>query len=259
MVGGFLPILVKFNFMAQIATLTFFRYTSLPSKAWGFFMMQFAHPHLQRASGCQFYKLMGSGKGNGFNPYPDWSVYSLLQVWENEEAASEFFTHSTLMKKYQRKSSECWTVFLKNIAAKGHWSGKNPFEPSGSLDANNPLIAVITRATIRKRHLRKFWNYVPHSEKPLTDASGLIYTKGIGEVPVVQMATFSIWSSLESLQKFAYQSKEHVVAIEKTRHFDWYKEEMFSRFQPYKSIGKWQGEIMLPELDAGPDFGQKHQ
>ncbi|MEL7222238.1 MAG: DUF3291 domain-containing protein, partial [Bacteroidota bacterium] len=63
----------------QITTITFFRYHSLKDKCWAFFMMQFAHQHLAKTQGLSFYKLMGSGKGLGFSPWPDWSIYSLLQ------------------------------------------------------------------------------------------------------------------------------------------------------------------------------------
>jgi hypothetical protein len=73
----------------------------------------------------------------------------------------------------------------------------------------------------------------------------LIYTKGIGEAPLVQMATFSIWESLDALKNFAYTSPEHKEAIRKTRQIDWYKEEMFARFQPYQSTGVWCGHNPL--------------
>ncbi|MFQ3269562.1 MAG: hypothetical protein ACI9B2_001372, partial [Flavobacteriales bacterium] len=61
--------------MAQITTISFFNYRGLLNKVWAFAMMQFAHKFLQNISGQSFYKLMGSGKGMGFNPMPDWSTY----------------------------------------------------------------------------------------------------------------------------------------------------------------------------------------
>ena len=231
--------------MPQITTLTFFRYTSLTSKLWAFGMMQFAHAPLAKVDGLQTYKLMGTGK-DGFNPFADWSVYALLQIWDDEIVAHRFFEHSKLMKRYQSKSSERCTLFLRNIKAKGEWSGKNPFEKSEFLDETNSFIAVITRATIKKRLLFKFWKYVPTSQKPLEQNEGLVYTKGIGEVPFLQMATFSIWKDKESLMQFAYRSKEHAKAIAETKRLDWYKEELFSRFQPYKSLGSWKGMGPLP-------------
>ncbi len=101
---------------------------------------------------------MGTGK-EGFNPLPDWSVYGLLQIWENQEATSSFFETSDLMRSYTKKSDERWTVYMKSLSAKGEWSGSNPFEKSNSLDEGNSLISVITRATIKPKLLFKFWKY----------------------------------------------------------------------------------------------------
>jgi len=153
------------------------------------------------------------------------------------------------MKRYEAKSSEQWCIYMKSVGAKGAWSGKNPFVKSEEVDLENPLIAVITRATIKRKHFLKFWKFVPTSQAPLANNNGLIYTKGIGEVPFLQMATFSVWRDKASLMDFAYNSKEHTEAIKKTRQIDWYKEELFSRFQPYKSIGSWKGENPLETIN----------
>ena len=208
--------------------------------------MQFAHASIRKTPGLTFYKLMGSGKDPGFNPLPDWSGYALLCNWENQAAANDFLQQAPIFKRYQDHTTEQWTIFMRQIHAKGLWSGSNPFSPASDLDETNPLIAVITRATIRKKNLVQFWRYVPISQSPiLKGCKGLIYTKGIGEVPLVQMATFSIWQSMEDLKNFAYNSPEHKEAISKTHKIDWYKEEMFARFQPYHSIGKWTGKDLL--------------
>lgn len=204
--------------------------------------MQLAHKHLRQVPGITFYKLMGSGKDLGFNPLPDWNVYALLVVWESEQAAHQFFTHAAIFQQYKLHCTEQWTIFLKTLQVKGLWSGGNPFEPSTNIEDTNSLVAVITRATIRPSKLIKFWRYVPTSQQPIKKGcEGLIFTKGIGEAPLVQMATFSIWENKEALKNFAYKSAEHRIAIEKTRQLDWYKEEMFVRFQPFKSLGTWGG------------------
>lgn len=224
----------------RITTITFFKYKDFRNKWWAFNMMNEAHGFLAEMEGLHFYKLMGCGKNEGFNPYPDWSTYSLLAVW-NEAADAERFLTSELMNLYREKTVETWTIFMKNIVAKGMWSGQNPFEQSSTLNPDIPLIAVITRATIKTRKLLSFWRYVPTSHLRLRGNEGLIYSNGIGEIPVIQMATFSIWKDKTSLMNFAYKSREHHTAIQKTRQLDWYKEEMFTRFQPYKSVGTWRG------------------
>lgn len=208
-------------------------------------MMQFAHKQLHNVDGLLFYKLLGSGKAE-FNPRPDWSVYALLQVWDNETKADLFFERSAIMDKYKQRSSEQWTLYLKNKIARGKWAGQQPFMAHDNLSEAIPYVAAITRATIKTKFLRKFWKSVPASQKPLSDNAGLLYTKGIGEVPIKQMATFSLWKNQQALDEFAYQSKAHVKVIGETRRLNWYKEELFSRFQPYRTIGSWEGLDPLP-------------
>ncbi len=236
--------------MSQITTITLFRYTSLKAKIWAFGMMLFAHPPLKKVEGLQFYRLWGSGKRQ-FSPFPDWSIYALLQVWEGEEYANRFFETSRLMKKYHRRADELWSLYLKNKSSRGEWSGKNPFKKHQNLDEENPFVVAITRATIKTRLLYRFWKYVPESQKQMQQNKGLIYTKGFGEVPIKQMATFSVWKDKKYLDAFAYQSSPHVKAIGYTRDLKWYSEELFSRFQPFKSVGTWNGKNPLSELSDG--------
>jgi hypothetical protein len=234
------------NAMNSITTLTLFRFTNVRARVWAFGQMRFAHAAMATIKGLQFYKLLGSGRDLGFSPFPDWCVYALLAVWDDEKSAEVFFEKATVFQQYKANSTEQWTVFMKPLSAKGLWSGKNPFVQSSVLDRNNALIAVITRATIKPHKLLTFWRFVPTSQRPIQmGCPGLIYTKGIGEAPLVQMATFSIWESLDALKDFAYNSPEHKEAIKRTHQFDWYKEEMFARFQPYKSTGVWGGHNPL--------------
>ncbi|MDE0471885.1 MAG: spheroidene monooxygenase [Ekhidna sp.] len=228
--------------MDQVTTITFFRYAGL-EKVWALSMMQFAHRYLVKTSGLTFYKLLGTGKGDGFSPWPDYSSYALLQVWDNEQAADCFFQSNPLSLKYHRHSLERWTLYMRVVKADGQWSGENPFITHVS--DNIGSVAIITRATIKASKLRTFWSYVPTSGKPLKRNEGLLYTKGIGEVPFLQMATFSLWKDEDSMKKFAYQSKEHGKAIALTKSLNWYKEELFARFYPYRSEGTWHGQAPL--------------
>ncbi len=240
----------------QITTLTFFRYKTLFNKIWAFGMMQFAHSSLSRVEGQTFYKLLGSGKA-GFNPMPDWTVYALLQVWENQESADRFFADSGLMVRYRKKSDEHWVLYMKNKMSRGRWAGKMPFSPHPATSEDIPYVAAITRATIKFKFLRKFWKSVPASQRPLNDNPGLLFTKGIGEVPFLQMATFSLWKDQPSLDAFAYRSREHIKVIGDTRKLGWYREELFSRFQPYRYEGSWKGAD-LRTLDINlPDQNQR--
>jgi hypothetical protein len=221
-----------------ITTLSFFKYESIKSKIWAFGMMQFAHKHLQNVDGMGFYKLMGSGKQLG-RPFADWSVYALLQVWEDESHADKFIRGSSLFSKYRQQAAQHCSIYMKCLSTHGEWSKQTPFLPVQNHDKSNPYVAVITRATIKSRWLWTFWRQAIKSEKPIHSAEGLLYAKGIGEVPLKHMATFSIWSDIEGLKKYAYRTKEHNKAIKMTRALDWYAEESFSRFQPYRIDGHW--------------------
>ena len=216
--------------MQQVTCIQLFTYEGFSSKFWAFKMMQFAHKHFKNVNGLRFYKLMGSGKDFGFNPLPDWSTYALLTVWDDSSYATNFFENSDLFVQYKTRATRIQTHFMTCVKSHGLWSNQNPFEINTSASNKNSKIAVITRATIRKRHLLKFWNYVPESTKMLKRSEDLIYTKGIGEVPIIQMATFSIWNNFDAIKKFAYRDKHHQKAIQMTKKYNWYKEEMFSRF-----------------------------
>ena len=218
--------------MSQITTLTILTYKGFIDKFWALSMMQFGHKYMKSVKGQSFYKLMGSGKDN-FNPFPDWGVYAVLQVWDDRSFADQFFEEHKLSHLYQKHAAKMEVLYMDSIQAKGLWNGGNPFESTLSQNdlKNEDKIAVITRASIKTSMLFTFWKYVPESQQPLKNAKGLVYTKGFGELPFVEMATFSLWNSLEDLHAFAYQSHEHMKAIQKTRTLDWYSEEMFSRFR----------------------------
>lgn len=228
-----------------ITTLTFYKYAGWRNQLWAFTMMQLAHRKMKRTKGLLFYKLLGSGKEH-FNPRPDFSVYGVLQVWDSKESAANYFNHTGLSENYKHHSTHQLTFYMLNIKAYGQWSGKNPFEKSSTISSENPFIAVITRATIKWSMLKKFWDYVPTSQKDLVDNPNLLFSAGVGERPVTQMATFSLWDNEEALKKFAYKSKNHRHAVQQTQALQWYKEEMFTRFQPYKIKGGWP-DFVIPE------------
>ena len=184
----------------QVTTLTFFSYDSFTGRFWAFTQMQFAHAHLRNVPGQHWYKLLGSGKGKGFNPWPDWSTYSLLQVWDTERAL-ESYINAESFRRFLKRAGSVEMYLLNPLSAKGKWDGSNPFITSEKREADTPL-AVLTRATIRYRELIPFWSYVPRSQEGLFDSEHLLFTKGIGEVPFRQMATFSVWSSETAIGNF---------------------------------------------------------
>ncbi len=233
----------------MVTTFSFIHYHGFKNKYWGFTMMQLSHPHVKNIPGLKFYKVLGTGAGNGFKPSPEFSTYCFLGVWEDEKKADDFLNNSALFKKYREHSTEIWTVYMKSLRVHGTWDGKQPFIPDKHPPAGE-IISVITRATIASRHLLKFWKKVPSVSAPLKDQEGLLLSVGIGEWPLKQMATFSIWKDEAAMNAYAYQNPKHIEAIKLTRTLNWYTEEMFARFRPYRSGGTWGGKDLLEGISV---------
>ncbi len=137
---------------------------------------------------------------------------------------------------------------MQPVQAHGAWSGVNPFLPLATITSNGP-IAVLTRATLQLSRMRAFWSEVPNTSRVLEKAEGRIASIGIGEAPFVRQATFSLWRSEEEMQAFAYRS-DHQRVIRRTREERWYREELFARFVPIASEGKWEGRDPLAGVKA---------
>ncbi len=230
--------------MSSVTSVSFFKLDNLKAKWWAFKQMRLAHYQLKGIPELKFYKLMGSGAGQGFSLKPDWSVYVFLGVWENEAAFQNFRDENEWFSEYREKAGEEYSLLLKAFKAKGSWNSQSPFNNQGG-NPKSSLMAVLTRASIKKSMLFQFWRYVPGVSDFLSTQRGLIYAKGIGEWPLVEQATFSLWNSTELMQSFAYQQKKHAEVVKKTRELGWYSEELFARFEPVKSWGSWKDKDLL--------------
>ena len=227
--------------MKQIVSITFFRFEGFKNRWWAFTQMGkkvFLNTQTANITGISFIKMFGAGSGNGFNLMPNFGVYGLLTVWENEAAARLFFNENEVFKSYQKRATEIFTVFLQPIMAHGKWDSVEPFEKNG---INNPLapIAVLTRGSIKTKYIYKFHQFTRTTSRSLEDAEGRIFSIGIGELPIVQQVTFSLWENEEAMKNFAYKNPHHAVVIKKTRELSWYSEELFARFQVLRTEGSW--------------------
>lgn len=229
----------------QITTFTLFRFEGKQT-FWIFGQMQKSLKGFKAVPGLEFFKLMGSGGKNGFSKMLNVNVYALLAVWESEHAATSFFDESKHFAGFERRATEIWTIYMNTCKVHGKWSGLNPFQNTKPYQSGP--IAVITRARIKLRFLRKFWSYVPAVSRNLDERDGSIFSVGIGEYPWLMQATFSLWEDEESMRNYAYRSKVHSEVIQKTRELGWYSEELFANFVPYRTVGSWEGENPLRSL-----------
>jgi hypothetical protein len=200
--------------------------------------------------GVTFWKLLGCGKNGTFDIQPDLTQWGLLAVWESEEDFVRFQQDSFLQKWWKVFTNEQWTVLCQPYESHGSWDGKEPFYTTGTSRNYQGKIAVLTRASIRISKLKSFWSNVPEVAHNLQQAKGFITSVGIGELPFIRQATFSIWESLDDVKQFAYRQREHANVIKKTRREDWYSEELFARFIPIRMEGKLSGKAIADPINA---------
>jgi spheroidene monooxygenase len=90
---------------------------------------------------------------------------------------------------------------------------------------------------------------VPTISKTQKDYRGLIFSQGVGEVPILEQATFTIWESVQSMEEFAYNTF-HGKAVQRVRQANGFKEQMFTRFKPIMTLGSWEGKNILAEYNV---------
>lgn len=220
---------------------------------WGLAQMGTSVPALKKIPGLLFYKLLGSGKGIGFSIKPNFYRYGLMCTWASEAEADAFFNTSELIQEYMAHTDEIWTVKLYPFQVHGLWDGEQPFDPVLEEKYTAGPIAVLTRASINWRALPSFWRFVPTTSKALEQAEGLLCSIGLGELPFIRQATFSVWESAEAMKQYAYRNPFHQEVIKRTRSEKWYSEELFARFAPFSSSGTWHGVDPLQHMLTSSD------
>lgn len=195
---------------------------------------------------------MGSGKNGTFDKTPDWQQWALLEVFKSDDLPEKMlkFTANNSTPKFINAywkffKVEKLTIVLQPIESHGKWDGKLCFGILPKQTDYAGQIAVLTRATIRLNKLNAFWSNVSGVANQMSTAKGFITSFGIGEVPFVKQATFSVWQSKQSMKDFAYNMHEHKEVIQKTKKENWYSEEMFTRFIVLYSFGTLNGKNPL--------------
>ncbi len=235
----------------QAISISFFRFEGVFARLWAFAQMQFARRKLERIPEIGFYKLFGTGTGEGFTPVPNFGVYAVMATWPDLETARARVEGAQAFRDYRAHASESGTVYLSAVASRGRWDAREPFEVSQAEPAPRP-IAVLTRATVRGRHLLRFWGRTPDISETVRAQDHLRFKIGMGEVPWVQQVTFSIWDDPESMLAFAYRSSSHGEAVRRVRDGRWFKEELYARFRVLHWDGTWDGRDPLRALAGTP-------
>lgn len=209
-------------------------------------MMGVARLSLGRVPGIGFWKLLGSGTGEGFTPIPNTGVYAILAVWPDADTAQNQTESAPIYRRYLSRASESWTLFLAPTSSRGQWSGHAAFNPQKT--SSTGPIAALTRASVRPRKALKFWARVPDISAVIGADPNVAFKIGVGEVPLLHQVTFSIWPDADSMAQFARHDGPHARAIAAVRGGDWFREELYARFNITSERGTWGGLSPLARL-----------
>lgn len=232
--------------MVQTVTLSFFRFESPWNRFWVLGQMGLARFGLRKMPGVEFWKLCGSGIGEGFTPVPNTKVWAILVVWDSAERACAGLDGGPVFQRWRARSDESWSVYLTPTSARGSWSGRVPFEATDT-PHHGPL-AALTRATIRPRKLLRFWEREPDISAVIGADPNVAFKIGIGEVPWLHQVTFSIWPDTTSMNAFA-RGGPHAEAIRAVRREGWFREELYARFDVTGARGSWGGSCPLGAIE----------
>ena len=177
--------------------------------------------------GLKFIKLLGTGSKDGFSVIPDFSSYVMITSWENDEFRKKFIDENKLFQEIINKSSKRIEIKIDPYNYIGSWNGINPFKNKSSYKEGK--IIVLTRARVRLNKLINFFISTSYAAKSINSRKGAEYYKGVGELPIIEQATISIWKSEQSMKDYAYSDKNHLKIINKARKNKWYSEELFVR------------------------------
>lgn len=198
-----------------------------------------------------FYKLLGCGQKGSFQLHPDWNQYGIITVNNSEDFSSsilqsdytawkQWYYGKFISSWWKFLGVETWTIVLKPITSHGRWNGVELFN-NISEPYKGGQIAVLTRASIRPSKAIEFWKNIASVEQEIVNTKGLKFSVGIGEMPLLRQATFSVWTDMDSMKSFAYERLQHQTVIRKTRERNWYSEELFARFIPLQTAGSLRG------------------
>jgi hypothetical protein len=199
---------------------------------------------LAQIDGLRFWRLLGTGAGRSTGPGVDLHRTAMFAVWDHEAALDAYLAASA---HRWAQAPEAWHVRLRAAGGHGCWRG---FDVLGALEPAADIagpVAVITRATVRIRASREFRAAGPGVDAELAASDGLLAVVGFGEAPVGRLGTFSLWRDVAAMRAFAERGPCHRDVVRRTRAERWYREELFARFQPYRSSGSWDGRDPLAD------------
>jgi hypothetical protein len=185
--------------------------------------------------GCVMGKVLGTSWAGTTRTTVELRRWAIYAVWRNRDAHDAFMEDSPLIKRWHSSARQLDSWLLQPVASRGSWSGINPFPdltpPENNAAEDQGQMAVLTRAAVRLTRIPRFTRATRGTDAALQASPGCSFALGMGELPVGQQATFSIWDNADAIRAFAYEGDAHANVIRRTYRERWYSEEMFSRFR----------------------------
>lgn len=227
------------------------------SRAWGLQRYVLGAWPLRGTTGLKLCKVLGSGHDGGFGLRPSASRQGLMCVFETSAQADDFLRNTSVVAEYRHHGREFLAMTLRATSCRGSWSGVTLPVPAAPPPSGGLPVAALTRASIRPRQASAFWKLAPGTQRSLEQAEGCRLAVGLGEAPVLRQATFSVWESVDAMNRYA-RTGAHQAAIAAAWQHGFFSESMFARFVVEHIDGVWKGrrypESLVPQAGEPPLF-----
>jgi heme-degrading monooxygenase HmoA len=212
---------------------------------------KFRQNNVPRVDGLNFWRHLSTGPDfTALKPdftrftlsRPDFTRWAFFGVWQTEAALNVFLESAPLTQEWKRQAVEVWHVWLKPIRSAGTWHGKNPVEQFDPPDRSNCPVVALTRGDVRLSKLRAFWwssTYPAISD--VLKAPGFISGIAMTERPFMEVATCTVWQSLNDATSFALKRPAHQELIARNQREGIMKAFFSAYFYAYRSAGTWRG------------------
>jgi hypothetical protein len=178
-----------------------------------------------RHTALRWRRLAGVGaSAYGFGARPDWHRLAVIAVWDGPVRR---LRHIDAYLDRRAETVERWT--LAPVRWQGSWGRTDPFAGARPRRGDTGAVAVITHATVRARVLPRFWRRVPPVAETAARSEGYQRGFGFGAIPLVALATFSVWDDTAAMTRFAWSAGAHAAIVGEARSQGWFGEAFFAR------------------------------
>jgi spheroidene monooxygenase len=229
-------------------------------RSWGWMRLVAGPAAIKQVPGLLFAKVMGSGHDGGFGLRPSASHQGWVCLFDTHAHARAFLAGSHVMA-YRERAREYWTGLMAVGSSRGLWDGQAwEASPAWEVDAATPgavtatqrpapVLATLTRASIRAASAMSFWRHAPAAQDSLGQAQGCLLAMGLGEAPLIRQCTFSLWQDTQAMLDYAHQGA-HQSAIQAAYKQDFFSESLFVRMQVLRMQGQWKGQPFAHAMEV---------